>query len=124
MWYGEFSHTLDEKDRFILPEPAGNSDPSWFGFMLTVKKDSNFKRDNIVAYLESKNIQTRMLFAGNLIKHPCFDELRRAAQGYRIVGELENTDFVMENSFWVGVYPGISEKMIKYMVDTIKNSVC
>lgn len=112
------------EDRLTLPEPTDNSDPSWFGFMLTVKKDTNFTRDQIVAHLESKNIQTRMLFAGNLIKHPCFDELRKSSQGFRVVGELKNTDLVMNSSFWVGVYPGISEKMIEFMVETIKESVC
>lgn len=112
------------KDKFILPEPTENSDPSWFGFILTVKLNANFTRDQIVAHLESKGIQTRMLFSGNITRHPCFDELRISNRGYRVVGELHNTDFVMENSFWLGVYPGISKKMIEYIVDTIKNFVC
>jgi len=110
----------DMKDKFILPEPTKNSEPSWFGFLLTVKEDAGFTRDQIVAHLEKKGIQTRMLFAGNLIKHPCFDEMRKEGRGYRIVGELMNTDRIMRDSFWVGVYPGMVEEMIRYIVDVLE----
>ncbi len=113
----------DLSDFFILPQPAKNSDPSWFGFLLTVKKNAGIRREQIVNHLESKGIQTRMLFAGNLIKHPCFDEMRKENRGYRIVGELTNTDRIMRDTFWVGVYPGMTQQMIDYMVQTIRDSV-
>ena len=111
------------ENRLILPEATANSDPSWFGFLLTVKNEAGLTRDMIVNNLESKGIQTRMLFAGNLIKHPCFDEMRRAGKGYRVVGSLENTDRIMRDTFWVGVYPGLSEEMIGYMVEQVKKIV-
>ena len=110
----------DLGERFILPEPTENSDPSWFGFLLTVRKDAGFSRDRIVNHLEGKGIQTRMLFAGNLIKHPCFDEMRREGTGYRIVGDLSTTDTIMRDTFWVGVYPGMTAEMVGYMVETIR----
>jgi len=69
--------------------------------------------------LEGKNIQTRMLFAGNIIKHPCFDQMRKTGEGYRVVGNLEQTDFVMENMFWVGVYPGLNEGKLRKIVEEI-----
>ncbi len=106
-------------DRLILPEPTENSDPSWFGFLLTVREGSGLTRDKLVSNLESKGIQTRMLFAGNLIKHPCFDEMRAAGQGYRVVGALAQTDRIMRDTFWVGVYPGMTEGMISYILETI-----
>lgn len=106
-------------DKLILPEASKDSDPSWFGFLLTVKEGSGVTRENIVRNLEAVNIQTRVLFAGNLTKHPCFDEMRRANTGYRIVGDLKNTDKIMNDSFWVGVYPGMDEKMLDYMAEKI-----
>ncbi len=90
-------------NRLILPEACENSEPSWFGFLMTCHNGAN--RGGMVRALEAKNIQTRMLFAGNLIKHPCFDEMRKEKTGYRIVGSLENTDRIMKDAFWVGVYP-------------------
>lgn len=113
----------DLSDIFILPEPAANSDPSWFGFLLTVKEKAGISREKIVNHLETKGIQTRMLFAGNLIKHPCFDDMRKENRGYRVVGELTNTDRIMRDTFWVGVYPGMTEQMISYMVSTIYDAV-
>ncbi len=107
-------------DTFVLPEPTQNSDPSWFGFLLSVRVGAGFTRDDIVAHLEKSGIQTRMLFAGNLIKHPCFDEMRKRGDGYRVVGELTNTDMIMEQSFWVGVYPGMTQEMIEFMIEKIK----
>lgn len=106
---------------FILPEKCVNSDPSWFGFMLTCK--NGISRNKVVSYLESKRIQTRMLFAGNLIKHPCFDEMRKSGLGYRVVGNLENTDRIMRDTFWVGVYPGMTDAMLEDMIKVIKDSV-
>lgn len=109
----------DLSDRFILPEPTEDSEPSWFGFMLTVKEGARFTRNTIVNHLESKGIQTRMLFAGNLLKHPCFDEMRKNSDGFRVIGKLENTDRIMRDTFWVGVYPGMAEEMIEYIIETI-----
>lgn len=104
--------------RFILPEACPNSDPSWFGFLLTCKEGVD--RNQVVRHLEKNGIQTRMLFAGNLIKHPCFDQMREEKQGYRVVGKLKNTDSVMENSFWIGVYPGMTEEKLDFMVEILK----
>ncbi|MFA6281930.1 MAG: lipopolysaccharide biosynthesis protein RfbH [Candidatus Omnitrophota bacterium] len=106
-------------DRFILPEPTENSDPSWFGFLLTVKEDAGFTRDEIVLHLEKNKIQTRMLFAGNLIKHPCFNEMRKNKKGYRIVGDLAATDRIMRDTFWVGVYPGMTPDCLDFIANTI-----
>jgi CDP-6-deoxy-D-xylo-4-hexulose-3-dehydrase len=111
----------DLSGRFILPEPTMNADPSWFGFLLTVREDAGFTRNGIVAHLEKNGIQTRMLFAGNLIKHPCFDEMRTSGKGFRIAGSLANTDTIMERSFWLGVYPGMTDEMIGFVIDTIKD---
>lgn len=113
----------DLTDKFILPEPTENSDPSWFGFILTVKENAGFTRDEIVSYLESNGIQTRMLFAGNIIRHPCFDELRKDNNSYRVVGDLKATDKVMNDTFWIGVYPGITVEEIEYEITKIKDFV-
>lgn len=107
-------------DKFILPEATENSDPSWFGFLLTVREGAGFTRDKIVGHLEAKGIQTRMLFAGNLTKHPCFDEMRKEGKGYRAIGDLQNTDTIMNDTFWVGVYPGMSEGMVEFMIKVIR----
>lgn len=107
--------------KLILPRPAKGADPSWFGFIMTVTGGADRKK--IVPYIEEHGVQTRMLFAGNLTKHPCFDEMRASGKGYRIVGELTNTDTIMNNSFWIGVYPGMSDAMIDYMVKTIIEAV-
>jgi CDP-6-deoxy-D-xylo-4-hexulose-3-dehydrase len=107
-------------DRLILPEACPNSKPSWFGFMMTCQ--NGLSRANVVSALESRNIQTRMLFAGNLIKHPCFDELRAAKTGYRTVGNLPNTDRIMNDSFWVGVYPGLTEEMLGEIARVIRSA--
>ena len=110
-------------DTLILPEATANSQPSWFGFLMTVRENAEFSRDQIVDYLESNKIQTRTLFAGNLIKHPCFDEMRNSQKGYRVIGELKNTDMIMNDSFWVGVYPGLHEEAICYIIEKIENFV-
>ena len=110
----------DLEDRLILPEPEPNSRPSWFGFMISVKEDAGFTRNGLVAYLEEHNIQTRNLFAGNIIKHPCFDDMRISGSGYRVDGSLENTDFVMNQSFWIGVYPDMSCQKLDYMIQQIR----
>lgn len=110
---------IDLQDKFILPVACPHSDPSWFGFLLTCKEGVD--RNHVVRHLEAGGIQTRMLFAGNLIKHPCFDQMRKEKAGYRVIGELENTDIVMERAFWVGVYPGMTEAKLDYMVDCLKD---
>ena len=109
------------KTEFILPEACEDSEPSWFGFMLTCCEGVD--KNKIVQYLEKQGVQTRMLFAGNLIKQPCFDELRNSGTGYRIVGDLKNTDHIMKNSFWIGVYPGMTDEMLQAMADAIKDAL-
>ena len=109
------------EDRLILPEAAPNSRPSWFGFLITCKEGTD--RNKVVQYVESRGVQTRMLFAGNLIKHPCFDEMRAEGKGYRVVDDLTNTDRIMRDTFWVGVYPGMNDEMIDYMAKTIREAL-
>jgi CDP-6-deoxy-D-xylo-4-hexulose-3-dehydrase len=108
---------LPLSDKLILPKAAENSIPSWFGFLITVKDDIN--RTDLVKYIESKGIQTRMLFAGNLIKHPCFDEIRGNNEKYRVVGELTNTNKVLDKTFWIGVYPGMTNDIVDYIIKVI-----
>lgn len=111
----------DCEDKLILPEPCDNSRPSWFGFLITCKEGVD--RNAVVQYVESKGVQTRMLFAGNLTKHPCFDQMRAEGTGFRVVGDLTNTDRIMNDTFWVGVYPGMTDEMIDYMAKTIKEAI-
>lgn len=111
----------DVADKFILPESCKNSRPSWFGFLLTCREGVD--REKVVRYLEKHGIQTRMLFAGNLIKHPCFDQMRASGKGYRVVGKLENTDRIMRDTFWIGVYPGMTDEKLDYMANIIKEAV-
>lgn len=110
------------QDRIILPEPAEGSRPSWFGFLISVREESGLDRNQVTKYIEGHNIQTRLLFGGNLTKHPCFDQLR-GTDAYRVSGGLEVTDFVMANSFWVGVYPGMTDEKIDYMAQVIREAV-
>ncbi|MBR0173699.1 MAG: lipopolysaccharide biosynthesis protein RfbH [Lachnospiraceae bacterium] len=109
-------------DRLILPEAAENSRPSWFGFLITVKPESGRGRNDVTKYIESKNVQTRLLFSGNIIRHPAFDAIRET-DAYRVAGSLSQTDFVMNNTFWVGVYPGMTDEMIDYMAQVIAEAV-
>ncbi len=106
-------------DKLILPEATQNADPSWFGFLITVKPGSGVSRNELVGAVESAGVQTRMLFAGNLVKHPCFDGMRKENTGYRAPVELINTDAIMNDTFWVGVYPGMTDEMIDYIAKTI-----
>lgn len=110
------------QDKLILPEPAENSRPSWFGFLISVRPEAGAERNCVTRYIEDHNVQTRLLFSGNLIKHPCFDQIR-GTDAYRVVGTLENTEFIMNNSFWVGVYPGMVDEMIDYMAQVIREAV-
>jgi CDP-6-deoxy-D-xylo-4-hexulose-3-dehydrase len=109
------------QDKLILPEAAPHSDPSWFGFLITCKNGVN--RNKLVQHIEGNNIQTRMLFAGNLVRHPCFDEMRKSGAGYRTVGSLEQTDRIMRDTFWIGVYPGMNDEMIDRMIEVIREGL-
>ena len=108
-------------DKLILPEACPHSNPSWFGFLLTCRE--GVSREKAVSYIESHGVQTRMLFSGNLIKHPCFDEMRKTGTGYRVIGDLATTDTIMRDTFWVGVYPGMTDEMIDYMAKIITEAV-
>lgn len=109
------------EDRLILPSAIAHSSPSWFGFLMTCREGVD--RNAVVQRIEAQGIQTRMLFSGNLIKHPCFDQMRADGKGYRVIEGLINTDRIMKNSFWVGVYPGMTDKVIDYMISSIKEAV-
>jgi CDP-6-deoxy-D-xylo-4-hexulose-3-dehydrase len=104
---------------FDFPEATKNSDPSWFGLLLTVRADAPFDRNELVTHLEKSRIATRNLFAGNLLRHPCFDEMRESGQGFRVIGDLAVTDRLMAQGFWVGVYPGMEQVHLDYIVDSI-----
>ena len=103
---------------FILPDKYKKADPSWFGFILTIKENSPFSRNQLVRFLEKNRVATRMLFGGNITKQPAYFNRK-----HKIVSKLENTDYVMKNSFWFGVYPGIDKKMSNYVVDLFDNFI-
>ena len=110
---------LKDLKELILIQTQPNSDPSWFGFMMTLKDDVNFTRNEMSEFLEKNKIQTRNLFAGNILRHPLFDTMKENTD-YRVVGELTNTDKIMNDSFWIGLYPGMGDDAINYMIKTIK----
>jgi len=110
------------EDVLIMPEPTPGSDPSWFGFLMTVREGAPVTRDELVAALEAAKVQTRMLFAGNMVRQPVFDGMRERGEGFRIVGELANTDRIMNDAFWIGVYPGMSEEMLVHMADALSTA--
>ena len=107
-------------DRLILPEPALHSEPSWFGFLMTCREGTERKR--VVPAVEAAGVQTRMLFAGNIVRHPCFDSIR-GSDAYRVVGDLDVTDRIMRDTFWVGVYPGMTDEKLDYMATAIAGAV-
>lgn len=114
---------LKDLDRiFIFPKATSDSEPSWFGFMITLKTGLPFSRNDLVEYLEAHNIQTRNLFAGNIIRHPAFESLVKD-KDYRVIGILPNTDKIMNDSFWLGVYPGMRRDALDYMIKTIRTFV-
>lgn len=120
--FARLSQALKQaEDKLVLPEPCKDTTPSWFGFVITCKEGVD--RNKVVPYIESKGVQTRMLFAGNLVKHPCFNEMREKQEGYRIVGSLDNTERIMRDTFWVGVYPGMTDQVIDYMGKVICEAV-
>ena len=106
----------------ILPVKQENSDPSWFGFLITVDDTAGFSRNDLTSYLEERKIQTRNLFAGNLICHPSFENYVKG-EDYRVIGDLNVTNRIMNRTFWVGVYPGMTQEKLQYMIDTIKEFV-
>ena len=113
----------DLQEKIILPEKHESTRPSWFGFLMTVKNDAGFTRNELAQYLDSKNIQTRYLFAGNFLRQPCFDQMREMGEGYRVVGDLTNTDMIMNQSLWIGVYPGMTKEKLDYMIKEITKFV-
>lgn len=121
-WERLYSKLRAYQDKIILPEPASESCPSWFGFLISVRPETGIERNNVTAYLERNNIQTRLLFSGNLIKHPCFDQIRNT-DTYRVVGGLVQTEFVMNNTFWIGVYPGMTDAMIDFMAEKVIEAI-
>jgi len=110
------------EDVLIMPEATEGSDPSWFGFLMTVREGAPVTRDEFVRALEAAKVQTRMLFAGNIVRQPVFDAMRASGEGYRVVGELTNTDRIMNDAFWIGVYPGMTDEMLVYMAETIASA--
>lgn len=109
------------EDKLILPEACPNSKPSWFGFLLTCREGVD--KNKVVQYIEDHGVQTRMLFAGNIVKQPCFDEFRASGKGYRVIGDLAVTDRIMKDTFWLGVYPGMTDAKIDYMAKVIKEAL-
>jgi CDP-6-deoxy-D-xylo-4-hexulose-3-dehydrase len=110
----------DVQDKLILPEPAPCATPSWFGFALTCRDGAPEARSKLTQLIESRGVQTRVLFAGNVLKHPCFDQMRREGTGYRVAGPLEATDRVLSSTFWIGVYPGMTDEMVDRMVEVVR----
>ena len=110
---------LKDLPQLALFEKYPESDPSWFGFLMTVRPDAGFTRNDLAKHLEAANIQTRNLFAGNIIRHPCFETMREGID-YRVVGTLDNTDTIMNSSLWIGLYPGMGNDRLDYMTETIR----
>jgi CDP-6-deoxy-D-xylo-4-hexulose-3-dehydrase len=102
------------EDRLLLPESTPDAEPSWFGFPIGVREDASFDRNDLIRELESNKIATRLLFGGNLTRQPAYKDVE-----FRVIGDLKNTDFVMRNVFWIGLYPGLSDEMLNYTIDTI-----
>lgn len=122
-WNRLYEGLKDLQDKIILPKAEINSNPSWFGFIISIKQDVAKSRIELAKYLEKHKIQTRNLFAGNLIKHPAFDEMRETGEGFRVIGDLKNTDFIMNNTIWIGVYPGMTNEMLDYMITKIREYI-
>ncbi len=110
------------EDVLVMPEATPGSDPSWFGYLMTVREGAAVTRDDLVGALEAARVQTRMLFAGNIVRQPVFDSMRATGEGYRVVGELTNTDRIMRDAFWIGVYPGMTEEMLAHTADILMKS--
>jgi CDP-6-deoxy-D-xylo-4-hexulose-3-dehydrase len=113
---------LKDLEQLHLVETQPNSDPSWFGFMMTLKEGVNFTRNELVEFLEANKIQTRNLFAGNMTRHPMFDSMI-LNQDYRVIGDLKVTDKIMNDSFWIGLYQGMGDDAINYMIKKIREFI-
>lgn len=122
-WNRLYEGLKDLEDKLILPQPEENSKPSWFGFLISVKEGTGKSRVELAKFLEANKIQTRNLFAGNLLKHPAFDEMKKTGEGFRVVGDLKNTDFIMNNTIWIGVYPGMTNEMLDFMIKKIREYI-
>jgi dTDP-4-dehydro-2,6-dideoxy-D-glucose 3-dehydratase len=109
---------LKDLDCLIMPEATEHADPSWFGFPITVRPDSGFGRYDLIRHLDDRKIATRQIFAGNLLRQPAYKDIP-----HRVVGDLTNTDIVAENSFWLGVYPGLSSEMLDYVIENVRDFV-
>lgn len=120
--FAKLYNGLKDVNELTLVETQPFSDPSWFGFLMTLKNDLQFSRNEIVEFLEDNNIQTRNLFAGNMLRHPLFDSLSKN-KDYRVIGNLQNTDKIMNDSFWIGLYPGMDNDAIDYMIKKIREYV-
>ncbi|MCH5221793.1 MAG: lipopolysaccharide biosynthesis protein RfbH [Muribaculaceae bacterium] len=120
--FKKLSDGLDNIAWLQLPKAEKNTNPSWFGFAITIKPGAPFTRNRLTSYLEKRKIQTRTMFAGNLIKHPAFDQFMPGSD-FRVIGELKNTDYVLENTFWIGVYPGLTDKMVAFIIEAIRQFV-
>ncbi|WP_310439005.1 lipopolysaccharide biosynthesis protein RfbH [Sulfuricurvum sp.] len=120
--YKKLYNGLKDVEELILVETQPKGDASWFGFMMTLKEGVKFTRNELVEHLENANIQTRNLFAGNMLRHPMFDSMIEGID-YRVISDLPNTDKIMNDSFWVGLYPGMGDEPIRYMIDTIKHYI-
>jgi CDP-6-deoxy-D-xylo-4-hexulose-3-dehydrase len=105
-------------DLFYLPKTISNADPAWFGFILTLKENTGFTKHQLVTHLEDNKIATRPLFAGNIVKQPAYSDIK-----FKVIGNLQNTNYIMENTFWIGVYPGISNEMRSFVIDTVKEFI-
>jgi CDP-6-deoxy-D-xylo-4-hexulose-3-dehydrase len=120
--FAKLSNGLKDLEELLLIEAQPNSDPSWFGFMMTLKDGLKFSRNELVEHLERHKIQTRNLFAGNITRHPLFDSLVLEKE-YRVIGKLPNTDKIMRDSFWIGLYPAMGEDAIAYMIATLREFI-
>jgi CDP-6-deoxy-D-xylo-4-hexulose-3-dehydrase len=116
--FATLNHLLGDIPDFILPEATANSDPSWFGFPLTIRPESSIDRTELLRHLDHHKIGTRLLFAGNLLKQPAYRNV-----DHRVIGDLRNSDLVMTNTFWLGVYPGLTDEMLTYVSEIILDFV-
>jgi CDP-6-deoxy-D-xylo-4-hexulose-3-dehydrase len=114
-WQQLYNGLKPFEEFFCLPQPTPNSDPSWFGFLLTIRPDAPFKRNALINYLERHQVATRLLFSGNLLRQPAYKDIP-----HRVVGSLTNTDMAMTNSFWIGLYPANTSEMLDYTIDTFR----
>jgi CDP-6-deoxy-D-xylo-4-hexulose-3-dehydrase len=109
---------LSDIEDFLLPEPTPDSDPSWFGFPITIRAESHIRRTDLIQYLDSKKIGTRLLFGGNLLRQPAYKNVE-----HRVIGALANTEQIMSNTFWIGVYPGLTNEMLSFVAEVIHDFV-